>query len=187
MVLLQSCVATQSVSTLKKITVAADGSGDYKTLQGALNSLPDSSATARTIFIKKGIYSEKIYIEKANIIFEGEDREKTIIIASIARDEWRCGHMDDWGVATMNIGASDITLKNLTITNNYGIDFKERTIWCAADTSANKEKGAKKRWSPDGIAYDEYGHQDESHQLPLPLFWWRYGQSLGSLQWHVVF
>ena len=57
MVLLQSCVATQSVSTLKKITVAADGSGDYKTLQGALNSLPDSSATGRTIFIKKGIYS----------------------------------------------------------------------------------------------------------------------------------
>ena len=144
MVLLQSCVATQSVSTLKKITVAADGSGDYKTLQGALNSLPDSSATARTIFIKKGIYSEKIYIEKANIIFEGEDREKTIIIASIARDEWRCGHMDDWGVATMNIGASDITLKNLTITNNYGIDFKERTIWCAADTSANKEKVLRK-------------------------------------------
>ncbi|MBL0307823.1 MAG: hypothetical protein IPQ25_17855 [Chitinophagaceae bacterium] len=60
--------------------VAADGSGDYKTIQGAINSLSDSSATARTIFIKKGTYREKIFIEKHNIIFEGEDKEKTTII-----------------------------------------------------------------------------------------------------------
>jgi len=26
------------------------------------------------------------------------------------KDEWRCGHSDDWGVATMNVGASDLTL-----------------------------------------------------------------------------
>lgn len=124
----------------QKITVAADGTGDYKTIQGAINSLPDSSATTRIIFIKKGTYSEKLYIEKSNIQLEGEDRETTILVASIARDEWRCGHTDDWGVATMNIGANDITLKNLTVTNDYGFDFKERTIWCAADTTANKEK-----------------------------------------------
>ncbi|HLF45227.1 MAG TPA: pectinesterase family protein, partial [Chitinophagaceae bacterium] len=103
-----------------KIIVAADGSGDYKTIQGAINSLPALSSSARTIFIKKGTYAEKLYIEKPNIIFEGEDREQTIVIASIARDEWRCGHTDDWGVATMNVGANDITLKNLTITNNFG-------------------------------------------------------------------
>lgn len=124
----------------QKLVVAADGSGDYKTIQGALNSLPDSSATTRTIYIKKGTYREKIYIEKNNIRLEGEDREKTILVASIARDEWRCGHTDDWGVATMNVGANDITLKNLTITNNYGFDFRERTIWCAADTGTNREK-----------------------------------------------
>lgn len=132
------------LSAQKKIVVAADGSGDFKTVQGAINSLPDSSAVPRTIYIRKGRYAEKIYIEKANIIFEGEDREKTILIASIARDEWRCGHTDDWGVATLNVGASDITLKNLTITNNYGFDFKERTIWCASDTAANKEKKLRK-------------------------------------------
>lgn len=144
LLLLQACATAQSSSSVKRITVAADGSGDYKSVQGAINSLPDSSATPRTIYIKKGTYAEKIYIEKANIIFEGEDREKTIIIASIARDEWRCSHTDDWGVATMNIGANDITLKNLTITNNYGFDFTERTIWCASDTSKNKEKKLRK-------------------------------------------
>lgn len=128
----------------RKIVVDVNGKGDYKTIQGAINSLADSSLTPRRIFIKKGVYNEKLYIEKPNIIFEGEDREATVIVASIARDEWRCGHTDDWGVATMNIGANDITLKNLTITNNFGFDFKEKTIWCASDTNVNKERRLRK-------------------------------------------
>src|ERR1043165_3567538 len=106
----------------KKIIVSKDGKADFNTIQGAINSLPDSSATPRVIIIKNGVYDEKIYIEKSNVVFEGENREKTIIIASIARDEWRCEHKDDWGVATLNVGANDITLENLTITNNYGFD-----------------------------------------------------------------
>jgi pectinesterase len=128
----------------KKIIVDVSGKGDFRTIQGAINSLPDSSATPRVILIRKGIYNEKLYIEKPNIIFEGEDREKTLISFSIARDEWRCGHTDDWGVATMNVGASDITLKNLTITNSFGFDFKEKTIWCASDTTSNKERKLRK-------------------------------------------
>lgn len=128
----------------EKVVVDASGKGDYKTIQGAINSLPDSSLIPRTIFIMAGVYAEKLYIEKSNIVFKGENTRNTIIIASIARDEWRCGHTDDWGVATMNIGANDITLMNLTITNNYGFDFKERTIDCASDTSSNKEKKLRK-------------------------------------------
>ena len=128
-------------ATAAKLIVAADGSGDYKTIQGAVNSLPQASATARIIFIKKGIYQEKLYIEKNNIVFEGEDRISTVITAAIARDEWRCDHADDWGVATMNVGANDITLKNLTITNSYGFDFKEeRIIACASDTVTKQKK-----------------------------------------------
>jgi pectinesterase len=141
---IQSCVTAQPMTAAKKIIVARNGSGDYKTIQGAVNSLSVSSVSPRTIFIKKGTYAEKIYIEKPNIIFEGEDKDKTIIIASIARDEWRCGHTDDWGVATMNVGANDITLKNLTITNSFGFDFIEQTIWCASDSSTNKEKQLRK-------------------------------------------
>jgi pectinesterase len=123
-----------------KIVVAKDGSGDFKTIQGAINSLPDSSSASRAIFIKKGIYNEKLYIEKSNIIFEGEDRETTIITASIARDEWRCLHNDDWGVATMNIDGNDITLKDLTVANSFGFDWKEdKTVHCPTDTASKKK------------------------------------------------
>jgi pectinesterase len=134
-----------TVDAQKKIIVDAQGKGDFKTIQGAINSLIDSSVSAKVIFIKKGFYKEKLYIEKGNIILEGEDREKTIITASIARDEWRCGHADYWGVATMNVGASDITLKNLTITNSFGFDWKnETTLYCASDTAAGKLKKLRK-------------------------------------------
>lgn len=124
----------------KRIVVNINGKGDYKSIQAAINSLPDSSATPRIIFIKKGTYREKIYIEKHNIVFEGEDREKTIITQDIARDEWRCNHNDDWGVATLNLDGNDITLKNLTIANDYGFNQKApRTIYCPNDT-VSKQK-----------------------------------------------
>ncbi len=139
---LYGCAVAQGNSVpYKKIIVAADGSGDHKSIQGAINSLPQHSVSPQLVFIKKGIYNEKLYIEKANIILEGEDREHTIITASIARDEWRCGHADDWGVATMNVGANDITLKNLTVTNSFGFDYKyEITIPCASDTVSKQKK-----------------------------------------------
>jgi pectinesterase len=122
-----------------RIVVDLNGSSGYKSIQAAINSLPDSSVTTRTIFIKKGLYKEKLYITKANLLLEGEDRAHTIITAAIARDEWRCDHPDDWGVATMNVGANDLTLKNLTITNSFGFDFtEEKTVACAGDPSGTK-------------------------------------------------
>ncbi len=137
-------VITFTAKAQRRIVVDIKGRGDYRSIQGAINSLPDSAATPRVIYIKKGVYKEKLYIEKANIELQGEDREKVIITAAIARDEWRCGHTDDWGVATMNVGASDITLRNLTFTNSYGFDFVPQTIYCAADTTASKMKPLRK-------------------------------------------
>ena len=135
---IMSCLVAQTVK--KKIVVDPNGKADFKSIQAAINSLSDSSATPRIIFIKKGTYKEKIYIEKHNIILEGEDRNKTIITQSVARDEWRCSHNDDWGVATLNLDGNDITLKNLTIANDYGFNNKNtKTIYCAADTVTHQK------------------------------------------------
>ncbi len=128
----------------QRIIVDANGKGDFKTIQAAINSLSDKSGTVRTIFIKKGIYKEKVFIEKNNIILEGEDKEQTVLSQTIARDEWRCSNNDDWGVATLNLKGSDITLKNMTITNSYGFDNdKEITIACASDTAKHEKKVRK--------------------------------------------
>jgi len=125
---------------IKKIIVDKNGKGNFTSIQHAINSLADSSTKPQIIFIKNGTYDEKIFITKNDVILEGENRDKVIITQAIARDEWRCSHADDWGVATMNINGNDITLKNLTIENSYGFDHKANVVVnCEADTIAHKK------------------------------------------------
>lgn len=146
--ILVTVALTQLSFAQKKIIVDINGGGDFKTIQEAINSLAVSSNTPRTILIRKGTYKEKLFIEKSNIVFEGEDKERTIVTVAIARDEWRCEHKNDWGVATMNVRANDITLINLTIVNSFGFDFKEeKIIDCPLDTATKQKKIGK------------YGHQ----------------------------
>lgn len=139
-VLFTLLVCAHANAQVKKILVAQNGKSDFTSIQQAINSLPDSSATPRIIHIARGVYHEKLFITKHNIVLEGEDRDKTVITQDIARDEWRCDHPDDWGVATMNLNGNDITLLNLTIANDYGFNYKEpRVVTCAADTVSHQK------------------------------------------------
>ncbi len=124
-----------------RIVVDASGHGDYRTIGEAINSLPDDAPAPRIIFIRKGVYREKVFIEKNNLILEGEDKNQTILTFSLARDAWRCDHSDDWGVATLNLRGSDITLKNLSIANSYGFDntASQTVIDCAADSVTHRK------------------------------------------------
>ena len=62
------------------ITVSTDGSGDFKTIQGAVDSIPDHSKRRVTIFVRKGIYQEIVYFRnKDNVTFIGEDRDATVV------------------------------------------------------------------------------------------------------------
>ncbi|MDX1940855.1 MAG: pectinesterase family protein [Saprospiraceae bacterium] len=123
----------------QRIVVAQDGSGDFKNIQEAINSLPDSIDNQRVIFIKKGIYREKIFIHKNHITLQGVSEKSVKIIYSEARDIWRCAHPDDWGTATINIKASDLVFENLTVINEYGFKMKEAVVVdCPNDTSGKK-------------------------------------------------
>ncbi|HEY4328150.1 MAG TPA: pectinesterase family protein [Phycisphaerae bacterium] len=63
-----------------RLVVAADGSGDFNTVQGAVDTVPDKSAKRTTIFIRNGFYEELVYFRnKTNITFLGEDRKKVIV------------------------------------------------------------------------------------------------------------
>ena len=133
------CSAVQGRQGGKMIVVDITGKGDFNSLQAAINSLSDSAVAPRVILIRPGVYHEKIFITKHNIILEGENRDSTIITQDIARDEWRCDHKDDWGAATLNLDGNDITLLNLTIANDYGFNQKEpRTVSCASDPTWKK-------------------------------------------------
>lgn len=63
-----------------RLVVAADGSGDFNTVQGAVDFVPADPVRRVTIFIKDGTYEEIVFFQKkSNITFLGEDREKVQI------------------------------------------------------------------------------------------------------------
>jgi pectinesterase len=58
----------------KEITVAADGSGDFKTIQEAIAAVPDKSAERTIIHIKPGTYEGQKILPagKDNVTFQGD-------------------------------------------------------------------------------------------------------------------
>jgi hypothetical protein len=64
----------------EEITVSADGSGDFNTVQGAIDFIPDNHPNHITIYIKNGIYEELVYFRnKSNVTFLGQDRDKVVV------------------------------------------------------------------------------------------------------------
>jgi pectinesterase len=61
------------------IIVAADGSGDFKTVQAAVDSIPADNARAIVIYIEPGKYHEKIRIKPAMVHLVGKDAKTTIL------------------------------------------------------------------------------------------------------------
>ncbi|HVT83427.1 MAG TPA: pectinesterase family protein, partial [Phycisphaerae bacterium] len=102
----------------RRITVAADGTGDFCTVQGAVDFVPANNNTPTTIDIKRGTYTEMISITGKNALtFLGEDRKKTVIqYATNANFNNAPGGGYRRGVF-LTQRCSDIVLANLTVHN----------------------------------------------------------------------
>lgn len=112
------------------ITVAQDGSGDYKTIQAAVNSVRDLGQKRVKIFIKKGIYKEKVIIPswKTNISLIGESAGTTVITGNDYSGKPVPNGKDNLGLEkystytsyTVLVEGNDVILENLTIENTAG-------------------------------------------------------------------
>ncbi|HWK03142.1 MAG TPA: pectate lyase [Puia sp.] len=63
------------------LTVAQDGSGDYTTVQAALDAIPLHNTRKITLFIKNGLYREKLHLDSTKdlVTLIGEDQSNTIL------------------------------------------------------------------------------------------------------------
>lgn len=102
------------------IFVAQDGTGDFFTIQEAVDSI--SLNQTETIYIKNGIYHEKLIIEKPHLTFIGESTSKTIITFSdYAKKMWSDSEIyQTFRTYTALIGANHLTFSNLTFKNESG-------------------------------------------------------------------
>ena len=83
--------------------VDKNGCGDFQTIQAALDSIPANQENFFIIFINNGFYSDKLFLEKSNIIICGESRDKTIIEFAELRKNWKQNHENDFGSSVVNI------------------------------------------------------------------------------------
>ena len=99
------------------IVVARDGSGKYRNIQEAIESVRAFMDYTVTIYIKKGVYKEKVVIPSwvKNVVFVGEDANNTIITYD---DHANINKMGTFRTYTVKVEGNNITFKNLTIENN---------------------------------------------------------------------
>lgn len=99
------------------IVVSRDGTGNFRTLQEAIESARAFMDYTVTIYVRNGVYKEKVIVPSwvENIDIIGEDRDKTIITYD---DHADINKMGTFRTYTVKVEGSDITFKNLTIENN---------------------------------------------------------------------
>lgn len=141
------------------ITVAKDNSGDFNSIQQAVDSIP--AGTPETIYIKKGIYKERVEVRKNNISFVGESTDDTIITESyyarmIMLDGSKRGTFRSY---TFFVYADNFTASNLTFENaaGFGDEFGQAIAVYAEG---------------DNITFRNckiLGHQDTLFTGPLPM------------------
>jgi len=101
--------------------VAADGSGDFKTIQSALDAIPKTNTERTVVLIKNGIYHEKIRVDSSFVTLRGESRTGTQIQFPQDNEDFN-KKPDDIGRAVINVNkAGDFVLENLTVENTAGV------------------------------------------------------------------
>ncbi|MCW8375748.1 pectinesterase family protein [Streptomyces justiciae] len=129
------------------LTVAKDGSGQYTTVQAAVNAVPANNASRVVIQVKPGTYRElvKVPSNKPHVTIQGTggSRKDTVIVYNNASGTPKpdgSGTYGTGGSATVAVEADDFQARNLTISNDFDeaahTDMAQQAV--ALRTSADK-------------------------------------------------
>ncbi|MBV4357534.1 pectinesterase family protein [Pinibacter aurantiacus] len=113
-----------AISQTKKIIVSKDGKGDCKTVQEAINAVPDSSNSETIIYIKNGVYKEKLRLPetKSKVHFVGESVEGTILTYDdyASKKDSTGQNIGTSGSSSFFVFGNDFTAENITFENSSG-------------------------------------------------------------------
>jgi pectinesterase len=104
---------TSAASTRTQIIVSASGSGEYRTVQEAV----DHANGATMIVIRPGIYHEKILIRRDDIWLVGTGREPKDVLITYGDSSKNTGSTFKSG--TVTVDADRFAAENLTIVNTW--------------------------------------------------------------------
>lgn len=113
------------------LTVAADGSGDAKTVSEAIAKVPENNSKRFTIFIKAGTYQEQIKIPatKPFISLIGESAEKTKLTFNLTNKATGTTSSS----YSFYVGGHDFYAENITFENSFGVGSQAVAVLTEAD------------------------------------------------------
>jgi pectinesterase len=100
----------------KVITVAADGSGDFTTIQAAIDTIPRSNRERILIEVRDGVYVEKVLIQPDRVTLRGQSRKGTQLKFCAPREEYDKRY-DAIGPGVLNVFGDDVVIERMTIEN----------------------------------------------------------------------
>lgn len=104
--------------------VDATGKGDYKTIKEAFDAVPDFRKVTTTIFIKNGVYKEKLVLagSKKMVKIIGESLDKTFITYDdyASKKNVFGEEKGTSGSASFYVYGDDFTAENITFQNSSG-------------------------------------------------------------------
>ena len=105
------------------ITVSQDGSGDFNSIQNAIEACKAFPDSRITIFVKNGIYKEKVVVPSCNtqLSIVGESADKTILTYDDYFDKINRGRNSTFYTYTLLVEANDFILENITVENSAGL------------------------------------------------------------------
>ena len=130
--------AADGGARLYDAVVAQDGTGDYASVQAAVDAAPENAATPWLIFIKEGTYREHVDVpaNKSRLHFIGQGRDKVRI-----SDDKLCGGENalrtDVG-ATFVTRSSDLYFEGISFVNSYGVEKKTGPQALALNTNGDR-------------------------------------------------
>lgn len=104
------------------LVVAKDGTGDFTSIQEAINNAKAFPYQRVIINIKNGIYKEKVHVYAWNtqVSLIGESQEKTIITFDDYFNKINLGRNSTFHTSTLLVEGNDFVVKNLTVENSSG-------------------------------------------------------------------
>jgi pectinesterase len=102
------------------ITVAADGSGDFQSIQAAVATVPHANRERTVIYVKDGVYKEKVRVDPSYITLRGQSRKGTRLEFAQLQDDF-LKNPDKIGRAVINVNGNDFVVENMTVANTAGV------------------------------------------------------------------
>jgi pectinesterase len=112
----------------KVLTVAADGSRDFTTIQSAIDTIPRSNRDRILIKIRDGVYHEKVLLVQDRITVRGQSRKGTQLKYFAPREDYDRRY-DAIGPGVMNVFGDDSIVQRMTIENTQPNDTHAFAIY----------------------------------------------------------